>query len=98
MGATNLTLLYYPQTEGPARNRLAGMAAPHAEGLERRQDVHVHVKKGFQFSNGKPVTAANFKRAFDRGQNPTMQSPASSFMDDVASYTAPKAPGLPGRR
>ena len=28
MSATNLTLLYYPHTEGPARNRLAGMAAP----------------------------------------------------------------------
>ena len=37
---------------------------------------------------GKPVTAANFKRAFDRGKNPASQSPASSFMDDIASYKA----------
>ena len=34
------------------------------------------------------MTAANFKRAFDRGVNTAMQSPASSFMDDVASYKA----------
>jgi ABC-type oligopeptide transport system substrate-binding subunit len=35
------------------------------------------------------VTSANFKRAFDRALNKDMQSPASSFLDDVASYKAP---------
>ncbi len=88
MGATNLTLLYYPHTEGPAHNRLAGMASPMPRVSNGGKTYVFTVKKGFRFSDGKPVTAANFKRAFDRGKNPTMQSPASSFMDDIASYSA----------
>jgi peptide/nickel transport system substrate-binding protein len=88
MSATNLTLLYYPHTEGPARNRLAGMASPMPRVSNGGKTYTFTIKKGFRFSDGKPVTAANFKRAFDRGKNPTMQSPASSFMDDIASYSA----------
>jgi peptide/nickel transport system substrate-binding protein len=88
MSATNLTLLYYPHTEGPARNRLSGMAAAMPRVSNGGKTYTFTVKNGFRFSDGKPVTAANFKRAFDRGKNTTMQSPASSFMDDVASYRA----------
>jgi peptide/nickel transport system substrate-binding protein len=88
MSATNLTLLYYPHTEGPARNRLAGMASPMPKVSNGGKTYTFTIKKGFRFSDGKPVTAANFKRAFDRGKNATMQSPASSFMDDIASYSA----------
>src|SRR6187401_2953220 len=88
MGATNLTLLYYPHTEGPARNRLAGMASPMPRVTNGGKTYTFTIKKGFRFSDGKPVTAANFKRAFDRGKNTAMQSPASSFMDDIASYSA----------
>ena len=62
MGATNLTLLYYPQTEGPAHNRLAGMAAPMPKVSNGGKTYTFTVKKGFKFSDGKPVTAANFKR------------------------------------
>lgn len=88
MSATNLTLLYYPHTEGPARNRLAGYAANLPKVSADGKTYVFTIKKGWRFSDGKPVTAANFKRAFDRGKNPTMQSPASSFMDDIASYSA----------
>jgi len=88
MGAVQLTLLYYPQTEGPAHNRLAGMAANMPKVSNNGKTYTFTIKKGFRFSDGKPVTAANFKRAFDRGKNATMQSPASSFMDDIASYKA----------
>ena len=86
--ATSLTLVYYAHTEGPARNRPAGMAAPLPKVTNGGKTYTFTVKKGFRFSDGKPVTAANFKRAFDRGKNPTSQSPASSFMDDVVSYKA----------
>ena len=44
------------------------------------------IKRGFKFSNGTNVTAANFKRAFDRALNKAMGSPGSSFLDDVARY------------
>lgn len=88
MSATHLTLTYYPHTEGPARQRLAGMAAPLPRVSNGGKTYTFRIKNGFKFSNGANVTAANFKRAFDRGINKTMQSPASSFMDDVASYRA----------
>ena len=89
MGATNLTLTYYPHTEGPARTRLTGMAAPLPRVTNNGKTYTFQIKRGFKFNDGaKPVTAANFKRAFDRGKNPASQSPASSFMDDIASYKA----------
>jgi peptide/nickel transport system substrate-binding protein len=88
MAATNLTLTYYPHTEGAAGGRLTGMAAPLPRVTNGGKTYTFRVKNGFKFNTGQNVTAANFKRAFDRGLNKDMQSPASSFMDDVASYRA----------
>ena len=89
MSATNLTLLYYPHTEAAAGGRITPMAAQGMPNVSKDGKTYTFtVKKGFRFSDGKPVTAANFKRAFDRGLNKTMQSPASSFLDDVKSYRA----------
>jgi ABC-type transport system substrate-binding protein len=88
MAATNLTLTYYPHTEAAAGGRLAGMAAPLPRITNGGKTYTFTVKKGFKFSDGTNVTAANFKRAFDRGLNKDMQSPASSFLDDVASFKA----------
>jgi peptide/nickel transport system substrate-binding protein len=88
MSATNLNLTYYPHTEGPAGGRITGMAAPLPKVSNNGKTYTFTVKKGFKFNTGQPVTAANFKRAFDRGLNKDMQSPASSFLDDVASYKA----------
>jgi peptide/nickel transport system substrate-binding protein len=45
----------------------------------------IRIKPGFRFSNGQPVTAASFERAFARAINAKLQSPASPFLDDVAS-------------
>ena len=45
------------------------------------------IRKGFRFSNGAPVTAANFRAAFARALEPEACSrPASSFLDDVESF------------
>jgi peptide/nickel transport system substrate-binding protein len=88
MAATNLTLTYYPHVEGAAGGRLTGMAAPLPRVSNGGKTYTFTVKRGFKFNTGGNVTAANFKRAFDRGRNTAMQSPASSFMDDVASYRA----------
>ena len=89
MAATNLTLTYYPHTEGAGAVRASPgwrhrCRASRTAGRRTRSTI----KRGFKFNNGANVTAANFKRAFDRGKNPASQSPASSFMDDVASYKA----------
>ena len=88
MSATHLTLAYYPHSEGPAGGRLTGAAAPLPRVSNGGKTYTFQVKRGFKFSNGANVTAANFKRAFDRGRNPSSQSPAQSFLEDVASYKA----------
>ena len=88
MNATHLTLTYYPHTEGPAGSRLTGMAAALPRVTNGGKTYTFQVKNGFKFNTGANVTAANFKRAFDRGRNPSSQSPAQSFLEDVASYKA----------
>jgi ABC-type transport system substrate-binding protein len=46
------------------------------------------IRKGLRFSDGTPVTAKNFKWAFDRSATKAQQSPATPFMDDVVGYPA----------
>ena len=92
MAATNLGLMYYPHTEGAAGGRLTPMASQGMPRVTNNGRVYTfRIKQGFRFSNGQPVTAANFARAFARAKAPEMQSPASSFLDDVASYRAANA-------
>ena len=67
MGATQLRMYYYPYVAGAASERIAPMAAQgHAACLEQRQDVHDHDQAGLQVLERQNVTAASFKRAFDR--------------------------------
>ena len=92
MSASQLTLLYYPHVEGAAGGRLTPMASQGMPKVSNDGKTYTFtIKKGFKFSDGTTVTSANFKRAFDRALNKDMQSPASSFLDDVASYKAPNA-------
>jgi peptide/nickel transport system substrate-binding protein len=82
--ATQLKLLSFPDDEGAASGRIRPEAAagfPKVSGDGRTYTFAI--RKGFRFSNGAPVTAANFRAAFVRALNPKMQSPASSFLDDV---------------
>ncbi len=46
MSAVQLTLLYYPHTEGPARQPPRGDGGEHAEGHQQREDLHVHDQEG----------------------------------------------------
>ena len=92
MSASQLTLLYYPHVEGAAGGRLTPMASQGMPKVSKDGKTYTFtIKKGFKFSDGSAVTSANFKRAFDRALSKDMQSPASSFLDDVASYKAPNA-------
>ena len=83
--ATCLKLLNYKDGNGPQSSQLVPDAAagfPKISNNGKRYDFTV--KTGFtKFSNGQPVTAANFKAAFDRDADPKMQSPAVSFFGDV---------------
>jgi peptide/nickel transport system substrate-binding protein len=46
------------------------------------------LKKTYKFSNGQPVTAQNFKYAFERDANKKMSSPATTFMEDIVGEKA----------
>ena len=47
------------------------------------------VRKGIRFSDGSTVTAAAFKRAFERAADPKQASPAIAFMHTVVGADAP---------
>lgn len=86
MGATQLRMYYYPYVEGKAGERITPMAATGMPRISNNGKTYtISIKNGFRFSNGERVTIASFKRAFDRGRNQKLQSPAISFLDDVAS-------------
>lgn len=59
-----------------------------------------HLRKGAKFSNGRAVTADDFKWTFDRNCSNAFASPvASDYLDDIVGfqdYHAGKRPDLPG--
>jgi ABC-type transport system substrate-binding protein len=46
------------------------------------------IRKGYRFSTGAPVTAANYAAAINRVLNPVMHSPAAQFVQDVVGADA----------
>jgi ABC-type oligopeptide transport system substrate-binding subunit len=90
--STCLKLMNYPDANGPKGSQLVPEAAagfPKVSNSGKTYDFTVNA--GFtKFSNGSPVTAANFKAAFDRDADPKMQSPSVPFFSDiVGSSTSP---------
>jgi peptide/nickel transport system substrate-binding protein len=83
--STCLKLMNYPDANGPKGAQLVPEAAagfPKVSNNGKTYDFTINA--GFtKFSNGAPVTAANFKAAFDRDADPKMQSPALPFFSDV---------------
>jgi peptide/nickel transport system substrate-binding protein len=92
LNATQLKLISFPDKEGAAGSRMRPEAAAGFPRVSRDGRTYTFtIKRGFRFSNGAPVTSANFRAAIARALNPRMQSPASSFLDDVQSYRTPNA-------
>jgi peptide/nickel transport system substrate-binding protein len=87
LNATQLKLLSFPDLEGAAGSRMRPEAAAGFPRVSADGKTYTFtIRRGFRFSDGSAVTAANFRAAIARALNPRMQSPASSFLDDVASY------------
>jgi peptide/nickel transport system substrate-binding protein len=87
--AIQLKLMGFPDKEGAEGSRMRPEAAASFPKVSSDGRTYTFtIKRGFRFSNGAPVTAANFRASFTRALNPRMQSPASSFLDDVASIRA----------
>jgi ABC-type oligopeptide transport system substrate-binding subunit len=87
--ATCAKLLNYPDRPGPAGAQLipevaAGFPTVSADG----RTYTFKLRKTFRFSDGKPVTAASFSRAIERGLSPKMSSAAASFLGDLVGAKA----------
>ena len=92
LNATQLKLLSFPDKEGAAGSRMRPEAAAGFPRVSRDGKTYTFtIRQGFKFSDGSAVTSANFRAAIARALNGRMQSPASSFLDDVASYRTPNS-------
>ena len=81
---TNLMLLNYPDKPAPEGSRLVPDAATGFPRVSRDGRTYTFtIKPGLRFSDGSAVTAAAFKRAFERAANQQQGSPATAFIHDV---------------
>ena len=88
---TNLMLLNYPDKPAPEGSRLVPDAAVGFPRVSRDGKTYTFtIKSGLQFSDGSAVTAAAFKRAFERAADPKQASPAIAFMHDVVGRRHPE--------
>jgi ABC-type transport system substrate-binding protein len=86
---TNLMLLNYPDKPAPEGSRLVPDAAVGFPRVSRDGRVYTFtIKQGLRFSDGSAVTAAAFKRAFERAASPQQASPAIAFLHDVVGADA----------
>ena len=97
--ATCLKLMNYPDANGAKGSQLVPEAAvgfPKVSNNGRTYDFNV--KAGYtKFSNGQPVTAANFKAAIDRNADPKMQSPSVPFFSDIVGASKSPVSGARSR-
>ena len=88
-GATACKLFNWPDKEGTA----GAVATPEvAAGLplvsKDGKTYTFTIRKGFRFSNGRPVSAKSFADVFNRFANPRMQSTGVQFLDIVKGAQA----------
>jgi len=87
--STALKLYNYPDKAPPLGGRLQPEGAAGFPVISKDGKTYtIPVKAGFKFSNGSPVTAANYVFAMNRALSPTMQSPAAPFMTTIAGAQA----------
>jgi ABC-type transport system substrate-binding protein len=83
-------LLRYPVSSPPVvRYDLVPEVATALPALSRDGKTYMFtIRKGFRFSTGAPVTAANYAAAIKRVLDPAMNSPGAQYLQDVASVNA----------
>ena len=73
--ATNMTLLNYPDKPGAEGSRLVPEAAAGFPRVSRDGKTYTFtIRNGIRFSDGSALTAAAFKRAFERAAHPKQAS------------------------
>jgi peptide/nickel transport system substrate-binding protein len=80
--ATQLKLLNWRETKATLFPEAASSFPLVAAGGKK---YTFHIRQGQRLSNGEKVTAANFKYAIQRANNPKMNSPAAAFLADLGS-------------
>ena len=87
--ASHAMLMNYPDAAAPRGSRLVPEVAAGMPTISKNGKVYTFtLKKTYKFSNGKPVTAANFAAAINRDLNPKMASPAQPFIEDIVGASA----------
>jgi peptide/nickel transport system substrate-binding protein len=81
--ATAAKLYNYPDRAGPAGSKLIPEVASKFAVSNNGRRYTFTIRKGFRFSDGKPVTARSFKRAIDRTANKQLASPGAPFITDT---------------
>jgi oligopeptide transport system substrate-binding protein len=81
--ATALKLLNWKETKATLFNEAASRFTVAPNGKR----YTFTVRPGLRLSNGEKITAANFKFAIQRANNPKMNSPAAAFLGDLTSVT-----------
>jgi ABC-type oligopeptide transport system substrate-binding subunit len=102
--ATRANLYTYPDKSGAAGGKLVPEVAKGFTVSKNGRTYTFHLKKGFKFSDGKPVTAASFAYAIKRSLNKDLASPGGSFVSDpsavnivgAAKYNAGNASNVSG--
>lgn len=87
--ATCGLLVVYPEAASPAHVRLVPEAAESLPSVRDGGKTYVFtVRRGLLFSDGKPLSAVNFKAALDRARNPALNSYARLLFHDVRAVEA----------
>jgi peptide/nickel transport system substrate-binding protein len=80
--STAAKLYNYPDKKGPAGSTLHPEVASGFTVSKNGKTYTFTIRKGFKFSNGKPVTPASFKYAINRVANKGLASPGATFITD----------------
>jgi peptide/nickel transport system substrate-binding protein len=88
-GATCALLMSYPDKWPPGGTRVVPEVATGYPKISRDARTYTfRIRRGFRFSTGARLTAANFAYAIDRLFSPDLQSPYGSFFDDIVGARA----------
>ena len=80
------TLVGYSDHSGKVSNSVGPLAAGLPVISNGGKTYTFTIKSGLHFSNGDPITAANFKYAFDRDALKNLGSPVTAFMGGVVGW------------
>jgi len=87
--ATCAKLLDYPPRAGYRGTRLVPEVAAALPAISHGSLVYAfRLRPGWRFSDGTPVTAAAFARAFERARSAELVSPAAPYLREVAGWRA----------